>query len=124
MKNKQVDKKVVVITGASSGIGLSTAQLFAKNGYKVYGLSRRLCQTDSFTSIACDVCDTGKVRKTFEEIYLAEGRIDVLINNAGMGKRCDRVSYRKRLRYRFLRKRQSGSDAQRACYTLFTSDER
>lgn len=85
MKNKQVDKKVVVITGASSGIGLSTAQLFAKNGYKVYGLSRRLYQTDSFTSIACDVCDTEKVRKTFEEIYLTEGRIDVLINNAGMG---------------------------------------
>ncbi len=80
-----MDKKVAVITGASSGIGLSTAELFSKNGYIVYGLSRKPANSDLFTSLSCDVTSREQIAETFKKIYDKEGRIDILINNAGMG---------------------------------------
>jgi len=78
-------EKVVIITGASSGIGLEMANLFASNGYKVYGLSRKEFKTNNFTHLVCDVCDTKRVEEVFSFIEEKEGHIDIVINNAGMG---------------------------------------
>lgn len=86
MKSKNENgKKVVVITGASSGIGLATARLFADNGFKVYGLSRNINEEDKFSSLSCDVTNTEQVIETIKYIMEKENRIDILINNAGFG---------------------------------------
>ena len=76
---------VIVITGASSGIGFETAKLLSLKGHKVYGLSRRVLSCEYFTSLPCDITDYARTNECFKEIYEKEGRIDVLINNAGMG---------------------------------------
>jgi short-subunit dehydrogenase len=76
-------EKIMVITGASSGIGLATAKLFAKNGYTVYGLSRRKMNVTDFFEIQADVNDDESVKKAFAQIIEKHGRIDILINNAG-----------------------------------------
>lgn len=78
-------KKVVIITGASSGIGLATAELLTEKGYQVYGISRGKNQNDRFRCYECDVNNTPRIKEIFEEIYNTEGRIDVVINNAGFG---------------------------------------
>lgn len=80
-----MENKVVIITGASSGIGLAAAKAFAKKGYTVYGLARRKIDCDLFNSCVCDVTDRQKTAETFEYIYKKESKIDILINNAGMG---------------------------------------
>ena len=78
--------KNVIITGGSSGIGKATAELFAKEGYKVYELSRReMCESGTITHITCDVTNVEACRKAVEQVIAADGRIDVLISNAGMG---------------------------------------
>ena len=83
MNNKE--KKVVVITGASSGIGKEVAKFFAKNGHIVYGLSRRTFIEDGVISLSCDVTDEQQVEKSIQDIYNRENKIDILINNAGFG---------------------------------------
>ena len=80
-----MEKKVVIITGASSGIGLATAKLFAMKGYTVYGISRNVYKSSLFDSYACDVTDKEGMAQVLEEVYQKEGRIDILINNAGIG---------------------------------------
>ena len=80
MKNK-----IVVVTGASSGIGMATAKYFAERGNKVYGLSRRGTSDGSFVGVQCDVTDFAAVAAVFADIAAADGQIDVLVNNAGMG---------------------------------------
>lgn len=79
--------KVVLVTGASSGIGLSTASLLAAKGFKVYGTSRRPSKEASkdFSMIALDVTLQESIGQCIDEIVKKEGRIDILINNAGMG---------------------------------------
>ncbi|MBO5884478.1 MAG: SDR family NAD(P)-dependent oxidoreductase [Clostridia bacterium] len=81
MKNK----KVVIITGTSSGIGLQTANYFSDKGYTVYGVALGDYKTDKFTHYVADVCDNEKMKAVFEEIYNKEGQIDIVINNAGIG---------------------------------------
>ena len=83
-KNKNANK-VVVITGASSGIGLATARFFADAGFKVYGLSRNITEEDKFISLSCDVTNPEQVTETISYIMEKETRIDILINNAGFG---------------------------------------
>lgn len=79
-------KRVVFITGASSGIGKVTAEYLAEKGYKVYGTGRSPKRAKrSYSLLPMDVCDVESVRKAVEGILSEEGRIDVLINNAGMG---------------------------------------
>ena len=75
----------IIITGASSGIGLVTARYLAGKGHKVFGLSRREVNDEPFTSISCDITDYAQVTKAFKEIVDMVGNIDALINNAGMG---------------------------------------
>lgn len=85
LKQKNESKKIVVITGASSGIGKVAAKYLSNNGYKVYGLARRSFQEEDIVSISCDVISKEQVRNAINQIIKTEGRIDILINNAGFG---------------------------------------
>lgn len=77
------EKKVAIITGATSGIGKACAKEFVNDGYTVYCLARRT--TEDFNCIATDITDKSAVKSAISEIVRIEGRIDVLVNNAGMG---------------------------------------
>jgi len=78
---------IALVTGASSGIGEATAQRLAKAGYKVYGTSRRDAQPDqrSFSMLQLDVTSDESVEAAVGELIRLEGRIDLLVNNAGFG---------------------------------------
>jgi len=81
---------VAFISGASSGIGMETARLLAQNGYTVYGAARRVDRMDALKpygvkTIGMDVVDDRSMSKAIDEILANEGRIDILINNAGFG---------------------------------------
>lgn len=87
--------RVVLLTGASHGIGLATAAHLGKAGYKVYATCRdpdsasdlrKLAETNpNITVMALDVIAKQSVKAAVASILAREGRIDVLINNAGMG---------------------------------------
>lgn len=77
--------RVVVITGSSSGIGLATAERLADEGYIVYGISRRHFESERFINLEGDVNDESRMIELLSKIYSTQGRIDVLINNAGFG---------------------------------------
>jgi NAD(P)-dependent dehydrogenase (short-subunit alcohol dehydrogenase family) len=79
--------KVALVTGASSGIGQATAQLLAKTGYKVYGTSRRGGDASgrSFEMLPLDVTSDESVDAAVRKLMQVEGRIDLLVNNAGFG---------------------------------------
>jgi len=82
------NSKVVIITGASSGIGKAAAEHLAEIGYKVYGTSRypgSYPKPNNFELIQLDVTDGDSVSSAVEFILQKEKSIDVLINNAGMG---------------------------------------
>ena len=82
MKNK-----IALVTGPSSGIGQATAERLAMAGYKVYGTSRRGAQAGqrSFEMLALDVTSDESVEAAVRELIRLEGRIDLLVNNAGFG---------------------------------------
>lgn len=79
--------KTAVVTGASRGIGLETAKLFAQNGYRVYALSRSGTseKQENIIPMKCDVTDEDEIRNAFRFIFEESGRMDVLVNNAGFG---------------------------------------
>ncbi len=83
-------KKVVLVTGVSSGIGLETAKQLIKNNFIVYGAARRIENRTDLTSlgiqlIQMDLVDEISIASGVEKILSKEGSIDVLINNAGYG---------------------------------------
>ena len=78
-------KKVCVITGGTSGIGLCTAQAMLEKGYTVYELSRRAEGAPGMNHIAADVTKEETLAAAIQEILKREDHIDVLINNAGFG---------------------------------------
>jgi len=86
--------KVVVVTGASSGLGRAFSHALVERGAQVYGLARRVGKlqavrremAESFHPIVCDVTNEEAVRAAFDLILRETGRIDVLVNNAGLGK--------------------------------------
>ena len=79
--------KIAIVTGASSGIGEATAERLATAGYKVYGTSRRVAQAGqrSFAMLPLDVTSDESVEAAVREVMRLEGRIDLLVNNAGFG---------------------------------------
>ncbi|MEO7343313.1 MAG: oxidoreductase [Methylotenera sp.] len=79
--------KIAIVTGASSGIGEATAELLANSGYKVYGTSRKGAQAAqrSYKMIALDVNSEASIEAALKEVVQIEGRIDLVINNAGFG---------------------------------------
>jgi short-subunit dehydrogenase len=83
-------QKVALVTGASSGIGEQTARRLREAGLVVYGAARRVDRMEELAAagvhtIALDVTDEASAEKAVGEILAAEGRIDVLVNNAGYG---------------------------------------
>jgi NAD(P)-dependent dehydrogenase (short-subunit alcohol dehydrogenase family) len=77
---------VALVTGASSGIGLATANRLAEAGFHVYGTSRRGGPAGGrFRMLALDVTNDDSVDAAVKEILRQEGRIDLLVNNAGFG---------------------------------------
>lgn len=79
--------KVILITGGSSGIGKSTGEYLVAHGYKVYGTSRspEKYSDSQFDLVALDVKDDNSIKNAVEKVIENEGRLDVLINNAGAG---------------------------------------
>jgi NAD(P)-dependent dehydrogenase (short-subunit alcohol dehydrogenase family) len=78
--------KIAAVTGGSSGIGLAAAEALARRGCRVYELSRRGAEDrPSITHLTADVSDEAAVRAALGEIIAREGRIDLLVCNAGMG---------------------------------------
>lgn len=81
----QTMQKVIFITGASSGFGKATAELLAQRGHIVYGTSRTAKEHPSIHFLSMDVRDRESIATAVRQVIEKEGRIDVLINNAGMG---------------------------------------
>ncbi len=87
--------KVILITGASSGIGREAAILLAQQGHRVYAGARRADRlaelvdlagpTGGVTAVEMDVSEAGDNERAVGQVIEGEGRIDVLINNAGFG---------------------------------------
>lgn len=83
-------KKVILITGASAGMGKDFAQSLIKDGHTVYGAARRVEKMKDIEQLGVkiltmDVTDDASMTKGIETILKNEGRLDVLINNAGFG---------------------------------------
>ena len=83
-------KKIILLTGASSGIGYQTAESLAKEGHVVYGAARRIEKMETLKQFGVkpmylDVTDEESIKSAIDTIIRNEGRIDVLINNAGYG---------------------------------------
>ena len=79
-------KKIVLITGATSGIGKETALLLTEKGFVVYGTARNIeNKTLPFRLLPMDVRDDESIAKAIGTILAEAGKIDILINNAGVG---------------------------------------
>jgi NADP-dependent 3-hydroxy acid dehydrogenase YdfG len=80
-------RRVVLLTGASSGIGRATAELLAARGHRIFGGVRAAATTRPLAGIelvSLDVRDDSSVKACVEEVRSRAGRIDILINNAGV----------------------------------------
>ncbi|TWC66580.1 oxidoreductase [Herbaspirillum sp. SJZ099] len=81
-----MDRKIALVTGASSGIGEASALRLAQAGYKVYGTSRRGAQGQQpFDMLSLDVTSDDSVDAAVDAVMKQSGRIDLLVNNAGFG---------------------------------------
>ena len=82
--------KIVLVTGASSGIGRATALELLRAGHTVYGGARRVQSLDAVSAagghaLAMDVTSDADLERVVQTVLDQEGRIDVLVNNAGFG---------------------------------------
>jgi NADP-dependent 3-hydroxy acid dehydrogenase YdfG len=78
-------KKVILITGVSSGFGKQTAELLANKGHTVYGTVRRDVEiSSSVNGLKLDLTNNDSIKQAVQIVFQKEGRIDILINNAGM----------------------------------------
>ena len=77
--------KVILITGISSGFGKETATLLARNGHNVYGTVRKPSEIDPFVHVLqMDLMNLDSISRIVDTVLEEKGRIDILINNAGM----------------------------------------
>lgn len=86
--------KIAVVTGGTQGIGKAIVSAFAREGARVFGVSRHLppedvlfcedCSSGLVSYVAGDVGDISQVKASLAEVKKSEGRIDVLVNNAGV----------------------------------------
>ena len=81
----QTTKKVVLVSGGSSGIGKCACAELAQRGHIVYELSRHGAAAGAVRHITADVTDEVSLRAAVETVMREQGRIDILINNAGFG---------------------------------------
>lgn len=86
--NNDMSKKIVLITGASAGMGKATAMRLIKEGNIVYGAARRIEKMSDLIelgghSIKLDITNENDIQATVKRIIDEQGRIDVLVNNAG-----------------------------------------
>src|SRR5918911_2379805 len=88
--------KVAIVTGSSTGIGYETSLALARNGFLTYATMRNLNKAENIKSVATkeslplhvtqlDVTDDASVKNAVEEVLYKEGRINILVNNAGYG---------------------------------------
>ena len=82
--------KVILVTGASSGIGFDAAEAFARQGHRVYAAARRVERMEPLKAfgvvpLRMDVTDEASLEAGVRTVLEAEGRIDALVNNAGYG---------------------------------------
>ncbi|MET6990391.1 SDR family oxidoreductase [Sediminicola arcticus] len=83
-----MESKVVLITGGSSGIGKSIGIFLSSKGYKVFGTTRNLDNYPDFnffSLLELNVSNPESIKKAIDHLLEKEGRLDVLINNAGIG---------------------------------------
>ena len=87
MMSMNKDNPVALVTGASIGIGRATAKALQDAGFQVFGTSRRAAakRADGVSMLTCDVTDDASVAKLVDEVLIKAGRIDLLVNNAGIG---------------------------------------
>lgn len=93
-----LEGRTALVTGANTGLGQGICVAYAKAGANVIGVARRSCQETadqisavggSFREIIADLSDTSVIPRITEEAEQFFGRVDILINNAGIIKRCD-----------------------------------
>ena len=97
MTSARFEGKVVIVTGAAGGIGMATSQRFAGDGAKVVLVGLRQDELDAAAAqlragegcgeilpLVCDVSDEAQVEKTVAEVIRRLGRLDVVVNNAGL----------------------------------------
>jgi NADP-dependent 3-hydroxy acid dehydrogenase YdfG len=83
-----MNKKICVITGASSGIGFACAKKFLAEGFTVINASRsdkNQIQNENYEYIQTDVAKEEEIKNLIEQVISRHGKIDVLVNNAGFG---------------------------------------
>ncbi|MFV8224592.1 SDR family oxidoreductase [Christiangramia aquimixticola] len=87
MKKGNSSEKIVLITGASSGIGKSVASYLSQRNFKVYGTSRSVKNSAEagFEFVQLDVTSEDSIKAAIASIISKEQKIDILINNAGVG---------------------------------------
>ena len=80
-----MSKKVAIVTGGTSGIGRATALALQESGYTVYELSRRAEGMPDIRHIVADITKEETLQSAVEQVLAAEGRLDLVVNNAGFG---------------------------------------
>jgi NAD(P)-dependent dehydrogenase (short-subunit alcohol dehydrogenase family) len=85
--HKQQPRPVAIVTGATAGIGAATAHALHAAGYRVFGTYRKAAATKmpGIDYVACDVTSDLAVEAAVREVLAKAGRIDLLVNNAGVG---------------------------------------
>lgn len=78
---------IAIVTGASTGIGKTTAEALARDGYRVFGTSRKVRGGGPIgvEMVACDVTDQQSVDSLISNVLAQAGQIDLIVNNAGLG---------------------------------------